>query len=198
MSSTQAHRESREEFERLFAGIAGLAYTCACRLVPNREDAMDLIQDACVQAYTGFKSFEPGTNFKAWYLKILTNRFLKTRGQEQRRTSAISLDDVHDTYLFAQTQKAGLPQADHDPAEVVLGKMTGETVQSALDRLPDDFRDAAVLYFVADLKYDEIADILGCPVGTIRSRLHRGRKLLQVELWDLAVANGIVPVGGEQ
>ncbi len=169
------------------------AYAAAYHYTRNRDDAADLVQDAALQAYRAFHSFVPGTNFRAWFLRIQTNLFLHGLRKKKRSPQMADLEDAPELYLYTQVHRSGLAGDASDPAERVLGKMDSEQVAEAIAALPDDFRVAAALYFIEDLPYQEIAEILEVPVGTVRSRLHRGRKLLQKALWRVAVEQGIVP-----
>jgi RNA polymerase sigma-70 factor, ECF subfamily len=150
------------------------------------------VQDAAVQAYRAFGSFSPGTNFRAWFLRIQTNLLLHSLRKKKRSPQLADLEDAPELYLYTQVHRSGLAGDAADPAHRVLGKMDTEQVNEAIAALPDEFRVAAALYFIEDLPYQEIAEILECPVGTVRSRLHRGRKLLQKALWRVAVEQGIV------
>lgn len=110
----------------------------------------------------------------------------------------MDVEDVPDLYLFERTAELGLHQRVADPARHVLSRLDGETIAEALQSLPEEYRVVSTLYFIDDFAYQEIAAILGLPVGTVRSRLHRGRKLLQQRLWRVAVEHGIVtdPIEG--
>lgn len=181
---------NRNEFESLLEPVASVAYRVAYNLTRNAEDAMDLVQDATVQAYRGFDTFQEGSNFRAWFLRILTNRFLKTRAR--KRAETVPLEDAEDVYLYRKSKEAGLIGNNDDPSRIVLDGLDVEAVQEAMDQLPDEFRMAAVMYFLNDFSYEQIAEILEVPIGTIRSRLHRGRKLLQKALWTVARERGVV------
>ena len=184
--------ETQRQFETLLAPILGQAFGVAMQMTRNRDDAEDLIQEAALQAFRAFHTFQPGTNFKAWYFKILTNLFLNKRRKQQRQPATTPLDDAPDLYLFWETKNAGLHERSADPAALVLQDISTEHMVQAIAALPEDYRAAAALYFMEELSYQEIADILDCPVGTVRSRLHRGRKLLQKALWEVAQEQGIV------
>ncbi len=193
---------ARAEFEGLLAPILDQAYGVALRLTRNRADAEDLVQEAALLAYRGFGTFVRGTNFRAWFLRVLTNAFLSARRRQRPLDHAVSLDEapapVPDAFLQRrahETVTRAHPEGGFRGADVVrevLGKLESEQVAAAVDALPDEFRAAAALYFLQDLSYQEIADVLEIPVGTVRSRLHRGRALLQKELWDIAVDHGLV------
>jgi RNA polymerase sigma-70 factor (ECF subfamily) len=173
-------------FDDLFRAVVGPAYGYALRLTRNRADAEDLVQEAALLAFRGFGSFIPGSSFKAWFFSILVRAFYGRHRQAQRRPSTVSFDDLPDLYVYGQSASAGLPTTGPDPAAELVDKLGTERVIEALDALPLEHRMVAALYFIQDLSYQEIADVLGIPVGTVRSRLHRGRKMLQRALWVVA------------
>jgi RNA polymerase sigma-70 factor (ECF subfamily) len=166
-------------------------------------DAEDLVQEAALQAFRAFDSFQEGTNFKAWFFRILTNLFINAYRRRQREPGIDTLPDLEDApalYLFKRTQEMGLHTWSSDPAALVLEKFGAEQVCSAIAALPEDYRIVSALYFMEEFSYQEIAEIVGCPVGTVRSRLHRGRRMLQKALWHVAEQQGFVgdlrPGGG--
>jgi RNA polymerase sigma-70 factor (ECF subfamily) len=179
-------------FESLFAACAASAYGVAMRLTRSRADAEDLVQDTALLAHRGFASFTQGTNFRAWFLKILLNCYYSGRRRERSRPVTSDLDDTPDLYIYARSGEAGFPTQGPDPAAQLLDKLGTERVVAAINRLPDEYRIVSTLYFMEDLSYEEIARVLQCPVGTVRSRLHRGRKMLQKSLWQIAEEDGIV------
>ena len=187
-------------FESLFTVTMSSAYGVAMRFCHNQADAEDLVQEAALLAYRAFDSFEAGSNFRAWFLKILTNCYFSKRRREKSRPVTSDLDDTPDLYIYARSGQAGFPTQGPDPASQLLEKLGTERIVLAIARLPEDYRVVATLYFMEDLSYEEIARIVECPVGTVRSRLHRGRKMLQKALWQIAEEDGIVrgqPQGGD-
>lgn len=190
--------DARQEFEALLAPILDRAYATALRLTRNAADAEDLVQEAALLAYRGFGTFERNTNFRAWFLRIVMNAFLSSRRKHRVEDSAVSLDDLPNAFIQRQAHELikGQEPADgttaSDVARNVIGKLESEQVEAAIDALPEEFRAVATLYFIQDLPYQEIADLLHIPVGTVRSRLHRGRALLQKRLWQLALDHGLV------
>jgi RNA polymerase sigma-70 factor, ECF subfamily len=180
------------DFDLLLRSVLGPVFGTALRMTGNRQDAEDLVQEASLAAYRGFATFQPGTNFKAWFFRIMMNCYLTSRRRARPETSMEDLEDSHAAYLFMRTAEAGLHARYADPAATTIGQMTQDHVASALAGLPEEFRVVCTLYFMDDLAYQEIADILGLPVGTVRSRLHRGRKMLQKQLWKVAEDQGIV------
>ena len=179
-------------FESLLTEVVGPAFGTALRLTRNRADAEDLVQDAALLAFRGFASFQPGTNFKAWFFKILMNCFYSKHRRQKRELATFDWDDTPDLFLYARSHEAGFPTAGPDPAGELLERLGTERVVEAIERLPEEYRVVSTLYFMEDFSYEEIARILDCPIGTVRSRLHRGRKMLQKALWQLAGEAGIV------
>lgn len=184
--------ELQRQFEALLAPLLGAAFGTALHLTRSQDDAEDLVQEAALLAFRGFPRFEAGTNFKAWFFKILTNVFYQRYRRRHREPEVAPLEDVSELYLYVQTARAGLHGAGMDPAELVLGKLDAEAIARALGTLPEEYRVVAALYFVEQFAYDEVAAILEIPVGTVRSRLHRARKLLQKALWRLAEEQGVL------
>jgi RNA polymerase sigma-70 factor (ECF subfamily) len=191
-SSPDLVRTQQTTFESLFTNVAQAAYGVAMRLTRNQADAEDLVQDAALLAHRNFSSFMPGTNFRAWFFKILINCYYSKRRREKSRPVTSDLDDTPDLYLYARSGQAGFPTQGPDPAAQLLEKLGTERIAGAISRLPEDYRIVSTLYFMEDLSYEEIARAMECPVGTVRSRLHRGRKMLQKALWQIAEEDGIV------
>ena len=196
-------RVSDEEFETLLMASLEPAYRLARRLSGDSEDAQDLVQEAALRASRFRHTFQKGTSFKSWFYRIIVNQFYtSTRRRKNTTTTSLdSLSDATDIFLFARSAEAGLIAPDADPAANVVSRMAEDDVARALATLPEEFRTVATLYFIDDLSYQEIADILGVPIGTVRSRLHRGRHMLQKQLWRVAEELGIVrppAMAGEQ
>lgn len=203
MTTTARHRrpltpDERRTFESLLEGVLPRAYSAALHLTRDPVEAEDVVQEAALLAFRGFDGFEPGSNFKAWFLKILTNAFLMRCRKNKRMAGTVSIEDTPDLYLYGRTAEAGMHKDDPDPARTFLSRLDAEKVSSAILALPLQYRSVATLYFVEDLSYAEIASMLGCPVGTVRSRLHRARALLQRELWGIAVDHGLVPAAAPE
>jgi RNA polymerase sigma-70 factor (ECF subfamily) len=176
----------------LLRAVIEPAFRTALRMIGNRHDAEDLVQEASLAAYRGFATFQRGTNFKAWFFRIMMNSYLTSRRRARPEMSMDDLEDSHAAYFFMRTAEAGLHGQYKDPAAATIGQMAQDDVAGALAALPEEFRVVCTLYFMDDLAYQEIADILMLPVGTVRSRLHRGRKMLQKRLWKVAEDQGIV------
>lgn len=181
--------DHRAEFQRVALVHVNALYGTALRLTHNQRDAEDLVQDSLLSAYKSFEQFEPGSQCKAWLFRILTNTFInKYRRRVLEHTVAQSMQHEGATGMMS----AGGVRAARDAEETLTYALMGESIQKALAALPEEFRLAVVLCDVEEFSYREIADIMECPVGTVMSRLHRGRKLLQAALRDHAVRAGIV------
>lgn len=181
----------RTTFENHLKPILPVAYGYALRLnAGHRDNASDLVQDATVAAFRGRETFHSGTNFKAWFFKILTHEHYRRAGRKVVET--VDINDAPDVFLYEQVQRNGIAFPDEDPARVVFDQIESSAVREALESLPEDFREACLLYFLAEMSYEDIAATLSVPIGTVRSRLHRGRKQLQLRLWDIARERGIV------
>lgn len=185
---------SQTEFEALLMPILGQAYGYALRLTRNQADAEDLVGDATLDAWRGFGTFQRGSAFKPWFLRVMTNRHRATWRSKARRLFTVSLDEAPDLFLYNAFGEAGLATGGADPADQLIGRLSREAIDRAIRRLPIDYQETAALYFTEDLSYQEVAEVLGVPVGTVRSRLHRARKLLQQMLWRVAEDEGLVHV----
>ena len=171
-------------------------YGVSCRMTKSTAEAEDLVQDTVVKAMRARSQFQPGTNIKAWLLRILTNTFInryRRGGLERDLFEGPDADPLTDGWIGATTMRAM-----RDPETAALKPIVEAEVARALEDLPEDFRLAVVLSDIEELSYKEIADAMGCPIGTVMSRLHRGRRLLQKTLREHAVALGIVPDESEQ
>lgn len=159
-------------------------YRAAMRMTKNASDAEDLVQESLLKAYKSFDQFEAGTNAKAWLFRIMTNTFINSYRAKQREATSVSFDEVDDNFLHSQL--SDLDSATGDPEKDFFNKILDKDVETAIDKLPEEFRVVVVLAFYEGFAYQEIADILGIQVGTVKSRLHRGRKILQKLLWEYA------------
>jgi len=172
---------SRSTFERDALGYTNQLYAAALRMTRNPADAEDLVQETFLKAYRAYDQFREGTNLKAWLYRILTNTFINTYRREARRPAEVDLDEVEDLYLYKRLAgNGGVPSAETE----VLEQLGEAEVKAAIDRLPEYFRLPVVLADAEGFSYKEIAEILEIPIGTVMSRLHRGRKILQRELWE--------------
>jgi RNA polymerase sigma-70 factor (ECF subfamily) len=166
-------------------------YASALRMTRNPADAEDLVQETMLRAYRSFDRFEPGTNLKAWLFRIMTNAYINTYRKKQREPKKVSSDEIEDFDLY-QELKNHDDQFTQTPERIVLDGLVDSDIIDAIDDLPEQFRLAVVLSDVEGFSYAEMAQIMDVPLGTVMSRLHRGRKALQKRLWDLARDRGIV------
>jgi RNA polymerase sigma-70 factor (ECF subfamily) len=192
MAAQQANK--RAEFERQALVHVDALYGAAYRLTRNPRDAEDLVQDALLRAYRFWDSFEQDSNCKAWLLRIVTNTFIneyqrKKRSREVLDAASAEQDATDGVLVHADAT------VQRNPERTLLDRSVSDDVQRALEALPDDFRTAVVLCDVQGLSYKEIAEIMQTPVGTVMSRLFRGRKLLAAALRDFALAEGYVRDG---
>lgn len=155
----------------------------------NEDDAADLVQEAMVKAYRFWDKYEEGSNARAWLYKIMTNIFINNYRSKSRAPQMVAYEDIDDNFLYGQLADLD-PKAD--PEQQFFAKVFDEDVRKAIEELPDDFRLVVVLSFLEGFSYQEIADIAGLNIGTVKSRLHRGRKLLQKSLWDYAKRSGFL------
>jgi RNA polymerase sigma-70 factor (ECF subfamily) len=183
---------SSAEFEAELTGQIDAAFGYALRLTRDRADAEDLVQEAALAACRGRNGFVAGTNFKAWFFRILTTCYWGKNRHDRRRPSTINFDDTPAILLFSRCSEVGLPTDGENPAAALFGRMGTERIVEALAALPEEFGVVCTLYFMEDFAYHEIANVLGVPVGTVRSRLHRGRRMLQKALWNVAADAGVV------
>jgi RNA polymerase sigma-70 factor (ECF subfamily) len=199
MADTEDVRESaamaedtllRERFEREVMPLMPSLYSAALRLTRNPADAEDLVQETFLRAYRGFSSFEEGTNVRAWLYRILTNGFINAYRKRQREPVTVEgPDDVDEWYLF---DRLGSRHVEGSAEEEVLDRIPDEDVKRALESLPESFRMAVLLADVEGFSYKEIADIMDVPIGTVMSRLHRGRKGLEKALYEVARQRGLI------
>jgi RNA polymerase sigma-70 factor, ECF subfamily len=175
-------------------------YSAALRMTRNPADAEDLVQETYLKAYRGFGSYQQGTNLKAWLYRILTNTFINRYRAAKRRPDETDLDDVEDFYLYRRLGGLEGARASRSAEDELLDVLTESEVREAVESLPENFRLAVLLADVEGFSYKEIAEILDIPIGTVMSRLHRGRRALQKRLYEFAAARGLVdapeePVG---
>lgn len=184
-----------EKFTAYLTPLLAAAYRTALHMTRSRDDAEDLAQEAALPAFRAFHTFQEGTNFKAWFFRILTNLFINKYRQQQREPAMEQLpplDDALPLHLYTRTRDLGLHSWNSDPAALVIDKLEADFIAKAIAALPEEYRIVCTLYFMEEFSYQEIAEVASCPVGTVRSRLHRGRHLLQHILWQVAEDQGII------
>jgi RNA polymerase sigma-70 factor (ECF subfamily) len=166
-------------------------YAAAMRMTRNAADAEDLVQETYLKAYRGFGGFQEGTNLKAWLYRILTNTFINSYRSKKRRPDETDLDEVEDLYLYRRLGGLEAAQVGRSAEDELMDFFTDAEVKDALEALPEQFRMAVLLADVEGFSYKEIAEILDIPIGTVMSRLHRGRKSLQKQLYEFATSRGL-------
>lgn len=164
-------------------------YRTALRMTRNEDDAADLVQEAMVKAYRFWDRYQQGSNARAWLYKIMTNIFINNYRSKSRAPQLVAYEDIDDNFLYGQL---AIIDKTSNPEEQFYAKVFDEDVRNAMEGLPDDFRLVVTLSFLEGFSYQEIANIAGLNIGTVKSRLHRGRKLLQKSLWDYAIRNGLL------
>jgi RNA polymerase sigma-70 factor (ECF subfamily) len=164
-------------------------YRTALRMTRNSADAEDLVQEAMLKAFRFFHRYEQGTNIRAWLFKIMTNLFINRYRKKTRSPAELSIDDMEEFVLFRQMTSTGTYDPDR-PDDQVFGELFADKVKEEIENLPDEFRTVALLSILEGFSYQEIAEIAGLQLGTVKSRLFRGRKILQSRLAEYARQSG--------
>ncbi len=180
----------RNAFAQEAMQYAQSLYTTALRMTRNPADAQDLVQETYLKAYRSFATFDEGTNLRAWLFRILTNTFINNYRAKQRRPQESELKDVENLYLYHRLPE--LSQLSSSAEDQLMDMFAGSEVREALESLPEAFLMPVLLSDVEQFSYKEIAEILEIPIGTVMSRLHRGRKALQQALYEYAMNRHLV------
>jgi len=165
-------------------------YSAALRLTRNPADAEDLLQETLLRAFRGYGGFKAGTNLRAWLYRILTNTFINRYRRQSRQPAEVELGELEDLYLYRRLgEQSG---ATRSAEEEALERFVDEDIKAAVEALPENFRIPVLLADVEGFSYKEIARIMEVPIGTVMSRLHRGRKALEKALWEITERRGTV------
>jgi RNA polymerase sigma-70 factor (ECF subfamily) len=181
-----ADARDRIRFEEEALGLSDQVYRVARHLAGSREEAEDLVQETYARAFRSWRSYQPGTNLRAWLLRILTNLNID-RGRRAQRTPPMQGLEANDYFLYDRLSESDGGLTDE---ERVVERLSQDDIVSALSAVPHDFRDVIVLVDIGDFSYQDAAQILDIPIGTVMSRLHRGRRILKRELAESVVEEG--------
>jgi len=181
-----ADARDRIRFEEEALALSDQVYRVARHLAGSREDADELVQETYARAFRSWRSYTPGTNLRAWLLRILTNLNID-RGRRQQRTPPMQGLEANDYFLYDRLSESDGGRSDE---EKVVERLSQDDIVSALSAVPHDFRDVIVLVDIGDFSYQDAAQILDIPIGTVMSRLHRGRRILKRELAESVLEEG--------
>ncbi|MDR9365474.1 MAG: sigma-70 family RNA polymerase sigma factor [Balneolaceae bacterium] len=183
---TNKELNKQEDFNEEIIPHLDALYNFGLRLTSDPNDAEDLVQDTIVKAYRFFSSYEKGTNAKAWLFRILKNSYINNYRKKSKKPQQVDYDEVSTFYETIRAERTDTS----DLEDKMFRELIDDELSNALDNIPEDFRTVVLLCDVEDFTYEEIANMLDVPIGTIRSRLHRGRNLLKAELMDYAAKRG--------
>jgi RNA polymerase sigma-70 factor (ECF subfamily) len=187
-----AHIIGRETFSVDAMQYAPQLFSTALRMTRNRADAEDLMQETYTKAWRAFDSYQQGTNLRAWLFRILTNTYINKYNSQMRKPIETELDEVEELYLFKRLGAFDQSQLSQSAEDQMLEMFTDDEVKNAIEELPETFRIPLLMSDVEGFSYKEIAEILDVPIGTVMSRLHRGRKAMQKMLYEYAKERGLV------
>ncbi len=184
----QTTRLKQKEFEAEAVPHMDLLYNFALRTTGNADDARDLLQETYLKAFRFWDKYEKGTNIRAWLFRIMKNSYINRYRKETREPGMVDYEDVENFYDSIRADSTDT----NDLQEKLFGNLLSDEVTQALQSLPGDFRTVVILADIEGLSYEEVAEFLNCPIGTVRSRLHRGRKMLQTQLFEYARDRGLI------
>ena len=183
---------AKEKFTADAMQYAPQLFSTALRMTRNRSDAEDLVQETYIKGWRSFHTFQEGTNLRAWLFRIMTNTYINKYNAQKRKGTEVELDDVEELFLYKRLGSIDQSQLSSSAADQLLELFTDVEVKSALEELPEDFRIPVLLSDVDGFSYKEIAEMLEIPIGTVMSRLHRGRKAMQKMLYEYARERGLI------
>ena len=181
-------KKKQSEFEAEALPHMDVLYNFALRTTGNQDDARDLLQETYLKAYRFWEKYEKGTNIRAWLFRIMKNSYINRYRKETKEPDKVDYEEIENFYNLIRAESTD----PNDLQEKLFGNLLGDEVSNALESLPDDFRTVVILSDIEGLTYEEIAEFVECPIGTVRSRLHRGRKLLQARLYEYAKRQGMI------
>lgn len=184
----KALRKKHSEFQAEAVPHMNILYNFALRTTGNADDAQDLLQETLMKAFRFWDKYEKGTNIRAWLFRIMKNSYINRYRKETREPGMVDYDDVENFYDSIRDDSTDT----NDLQKKIYSNMLSDEVIEALQSLPEDFRTVVILCDIEGLTYEEIAEFFNCPIGTVRSRLHRGRKMLQEKLFDYAKERGLI------
>jgi RNA polymerase sigma-70 factor (ECF subfamily) len=183
---------AREDFTTDAMQYAPQLFATALRMTRNRSDAEDLVQETFLKGWRAFDSYQQGTNLRAWLFRIMTNTFINKYNSQQRKPQETELDEVEELFLFRRMGAFDQSKLNQSAEDQMLELFTDDEVKNAIEELPETFRMPVLLSDVEGFSYKEIAEMLDVPIGTVMSRLHRGRKAMQKMLYEYAKERGLV------
>ena len=183
---------SQEQFTSDAMQYAPQLFSTALRMTRNRSDAEDLVQETYIKGWRSFHTFQEGTNLRAWLFRIMTNTYINKYNAQKRKGTEVELDDVEELFLYKRLGSIDQSQLSSSAEDQMLELFTDDEVKNALEELPEDFRMPVLLSDVDGFSYKEISEMLDIPIGTVMSRLHRGRKAMQKMLYEYARERGLI------
>jgi RNA polymerase sigma-70 factor (ECF subfamily) len=183
---------AKEQFTTDAMQYAPQLFSTALRMTRNRSDAEDLVQETYIKGWRSFHTFQEGTNLRAWLFRIMTNTYINKYNAQKRKGTEVELDDVEELFLYKRLGSIDQSQLSSSAEDQMLDLFTDDEVKGALESLPEDFRIPVLLSDVDGFAYKEIAEMLEIPIGTVMSRLHRGRKAMQKMLYEYARDRGLI------
>jgi RNA polymerase sigma-70 factor (ECF subfamily) len=183
---------AQEQFTSDAMQYAPQLFSTALRMTRNRSDAEDLVQETYIKGWRSFHTFQEGTNLRAWLFRIMTNTYINKYNAKKRKGTEVELDDVEELFLYKRLGSIDQSQLSSSAEDQMLELFTDDEVKNALESLPEDFRIPVLLSDVDGFAYKEIAEMLEIPIGTVMSRLHRGRKAMQKMLYEYARDRGLI------
>ena len=183
---------AQEQFTADAMQYAPQLFSTALRMTRNRSDAEDLVQETYIKGWRSFHTFQEDTNLRAWLFRIMTNTYINKYNAQKRKGTEVELDDVEELFLYKRLGSIDQSQLSSSAEDQMLELFTDDEVKNALEELPDDFRIPVLLSDVDGFSYKEISEMLEIPIGTVMSRLHRGRKAMQKMLYEYARERGLI------